>query len=333
MSENSQLKIADGAVLRRSDMVLAIFLGRESLETSSRTLSLALQAVPEDTTIELLVNGNPALANALVAFLQQQGGEYLPSRVRVWNIALGDKANAWNIYIQYIWAGETLAFFIDGYIRLFPDSLRSLVRALEARPSALGGTGVPSVGRSSGALRSEMLAHGGFHGNLCCIRGAVIAELRRRNVRIPLGLYRVDSLMGAILAFGLNPADNAWEMSRIVVAGDSSWDLDMKSLWRWDDWVGKRKQLERQFRGEIENAAVKFFFTVLKLQPEKLPADVRALVEGWKVVDQTGFQRFVRSHPLSALAYRRHCRQLLNWSSKDEAQIFEQMWPSDSGRG
>ncbi|MDO9504989.1 hypothetical protein [Hydrogenophaga sp.] len=296
-------------------------------------MNTALQAIPSHGVVDLLVNGNPPLAASLAKLINLPSDVQRSCKIRVWNIPLGDKANAWNTYIHQIWESESLVFFIDGYVRLRPDSLRSMASALASRPSALGGTGVPTIGRSAERLRREMLTYGGFHGNLCCVRGSVIAEMRKRNIRIPLGLYRVDSLMGAILTFGLNPLDNAWEPSRIVVVETSSWDLDMKSPWRWDDWVGKGKQLERQFRGEMENAAVKFLFTVLKHQPEGLPADVRALVEGWKAVDQVGFQRFVLSHPLPALAYRRHCRQLPDWSRKDEAELLVQMKASDHGRG
>lgn len=312
---------------------LAIFLARESLEVCTRTLKAAFQAIPDHGVIDLLVNGNPPLAASLAKLVDLPSGVQRSCRIRVWDISLGDKANAWNTYFHQIWGGESLVFFIDGYVRLHPDSLRNLDSALTARPSSLGGTGVPTVGWSAERLRREMLTSGGFHGNLCCVRGSVIDEIRRRNIRIPLGLYRVDSLMGAILTFGLNPLDNIWEPSRIVVVGESSWDLDMKSPWRWGDWVDKGKQFERQLRGKMENAAVKFLFTVLKDQPEKLPTDVRTLVEGWKAVDQVGFRQFVRIHPLSALAYRRHCRQLLDWSSKDEARLLVQIHISDSGRG
>lgn len=316
-----------------SGLSLAVFVARETIATCMDTLNSACQAIPEHGTVDVLVNGNPALASTLAALLREPDGGRPPCLVRVWNLPLGDKANAWNTHLHQIWGGESLAFFIDGYVRLRPDSLRKLKRALDAHPSALGGCGVPTVGRSAAGLRREMLAHGGFHGNLCCVRGHVVADLRKRNIRIPLGLYRVDSLMGAILSFGLNPRDNVWDRSRVVVDGDASWDVDSKSLWRWRDVNGKRSQIERQYRGEMENAAVKFLFTEMKLQPEQLPEDVRAVVEAWRLADHAGFQRFVRRHPLPALAFRRYLQQSFDWSMRDKSQLLVRKPVAENARG
>jgi hypothetical protein len=73
--------------------------------------------------------------------------------LRIWSIPLGDKANAWNQYIHHLWAGQELVFFIDGYVRLNSDAIELLGGAVQSDPQALGGSGVPTVGRSARALR------------------------------------------------------------------------------------------------------------------------------------------------------------------------------------
>ncbi|MDP1684473.1 hypothetical protein [Hydrogenophaga sp.] len=310
---------------------LVIFAARESLGTCIRTLNAAHDALPPHGTIDVLVNGNPNLARSLSEILA--GYKALPTTlcVRVWNLPLGDKANAWNAYFHNVWDGEKLVFFIDGYVRLLPNALRNLMKAVDSRPSSLGGSGVPTVGRTSAALRTAMLVHGGFHGNLCCVKGDVIEDLRRRRIRIPLGVYRVDSILGAVLSFGLNPRDMAWDPLRVVVCPDASWNIDEKSVWRWRDWRAKLNQVERQLRGEMENAAVKFFFTELKVQPEELPKDVRQLSLAWRKLGKDSYQKFTSHNLLSAFAYWRHLQQTSDWTMKDVCQLVVQTPFSKTG--
>lgn len=308
-----------------SCVALVIFVARESLNVFSETLEAACRAMGDDGTIDILVNGNPELAQNIKKVVQQKIGNQSFLRVRVWSLVLGDKANAWNTYLHRIWEGEDLAFFIDGYVRLHQKSLQQLLRSLKANPQALGGTGVPTTGRSAKEIRTRMLIEGGFYGNLCCVKGLVIAEIRRRKIRIPLGLYRVDSLMGAMLYFGLNPKEHIWQTYRIIVDGEASWDLDLKQWWRWSDLMAKKKQIERQLRGSVENAAVKFFFKIVKEKPELLPGDCQSLVQAWEHQDPAGFREFVFRHPLAAMVYWRYRQQTLDWSAKDDLSLLVQM--------
>ncbi|WP_291519698.1 hypothetical protein [Acidovorax sp.] len=303
-------------------VALAIFIARESIEVCIKTLTAAFKATPNNSIIELLVNGNAALASSLSRYVNQLIDVERSHEVRIWSLPLGDKANAWNIYFHQIWCNESLAFFIDGYVRLHTSSIRSLSAAVNSDLKALGGSGVPTMGRSSKNQRREMLAHGGFHGNLCCIKGSVIAELKARSIKIPLGLYRVDSLVGAILSFDLDPSGSSWEPKRIVVVESSSWDIDAKSIFRLRDWKGKINQIERQLRGKVENAAVKYIFTKLKFQPEQLPEEMRVVVDLWRKEDRDHYLQFMRRNPISAFVYRRHLSLAYDWSMRDIANLI-----------
>jgi hypothetical protein len=229
----------------------------------------------------VLVNGNPGLANALAERMTLAPVAPGFHVVNIWSIAQGDKANAWNQYIHAIWSGQPLAFFIDGYVRLNPDSVALLGDAIAANPGLLGGTGLPSTGPSAKAIRASMAQHGGFHGNFCCITGSVIGQLRQRHITLPLGLYRVDSLMGALLSFGLRPENNDWDRHRILVHPTATWQTDPKHWWRPADLKAKLKRVFRQSRGMLENEAVKHHFLIKKLSPEQLPHTAAALVASW----------------------------------------------------
>jgi hypothetical protein len=51
-------------------------------------------------------------------------------------IALGDKANAWNVYVHEVAPEAEVHFFIDGDVRIRPASFRRLCQALRTQPHA-----------------------------------------------------------------------------------------------------------------------------------------------------------------------------------------------------
>ncbi len=278
---------------------LVVFTARETPETLWATLQAAQAAIHgRNCVVDVLVNGNPGLVEQVQERLQ--GGPW--RQLRLWSIAVGDKANAWDQYLHEIWSGEALVFFIDGYVRLQPDALGLLGPAVLHDAHALGGSGVPSVGRTAAALRAEMLRDGGFHGNLCCLKGSTIHRMRARRIRLPRGLYRADSLVGGLLCFNLDPAACAWDPARIRVHGQATWHVDEKHWWRLEEWRAKIKRSLRQARGRLENEAVKDHMARRRLAPEALPATSRALVLGWYAAAGARALAFTWRHPLSRLA-------------------------------
>lgn len=176
---------------------VAIFAARETAETLSRCIRAALAACSgHRPVIDVLVNGNRELAQAIA-----DGGwgklAVPDGRVRIWSIAAGDKAHVWNEYLRRIWPVGRTALFIDGYARMRADALAPLEERLE-RPGAWRGND-----------KSQMLKTGGPYGNMHAISAQDMAMLRTSGFRLPVGFYRGDSLIGAVLAFGLEAGTDA----------------------------------------------------------------------------------------------------------------------------
>lgn len=270
---------------------IVVFAARESPGVLVQTIQAAARASSKRAHIDVLVNGNLSLAQTIADELgSQQQASSNGQAIRVWSLTQGDKANTWNQYFHHVWSGEALSFFIDGYVRLNPDAIQLLGDAVSSSAHALGGTGVPSMGRTAAAMRAEMTKNGGFHGNFCCIQGDVIRQIRRRGIALPFGLYRVDSLVGALLLLGLHPESNKWDRRRILVHPDASWQTDQRHWWRLSDLRAQVKRVFRQARGLLENEAVKDLFMVQKVRAEQLPANAATLVSQWieKCPDQAG---------------------------------------------
>lgn len=187
---------------------VAIFAAREAPDTLRRCIRATVAACAgQRAAVDVLVNGNPALA---VAVAQEVRDGVAP--VRVWSIALGDKAHAWNEYLHRIWPGDRPALFIDGYA----DVGREALRGLHHRLGQAGGPARAAAGRRAlPRLDEPVLKTGGMHANLHAIDTATMAEMRCAGFRLPLGLYRTDSLIGAVLGFGLDPANHDWERASL----------------------------------------------------------------------------------------------------------------------
>ncbi|MBT3067034.1 hypothetical protein [Rhodoferax sp. U11-2br] len=291
---------------RQHPWTVVIFACRESLSQLRQTLDSAKVSAASCAVVHVLVNGNQALASALAQDLTQRQLSAAKNEggpdIQVWSIPLADKANAWNQYIHRIWNGEEIAFFVDGYVRLNPDAVDLLGHAVAANAQALAGTGVPTMGRSAKALRENMIVNTGYHGNFCCIKGSTIQRLRDKEIRIPLGLYRTDSLMGAILCYALEPGNHAWEDYRIHVHPTASWGIDAAKWWRWRDVRAAVNRHFRQVRGKLENAALADHLAKRQCSPAKLPSTARELVLEWAMRHPNDFKRIARKNILARQA-------------------------------
>jgi len=288
---------------------VVLFAAREAPGVLIRSIEAARVAAVGRTTIDVMVNGNASLVTSVVALLQSPGVPQVNGCLRMWSIPHGDKANAWNQYLHHIWRGEEIAFFVDGYVQLQPDALGLLGKAVLDGPGVLGGSGVPTQGRSAKALRANMLVNGGFHGNLCCIQGDVIQRLKDRGIKLPVGLYRTDSLMGAFLAYNLDPGTDPWADERIAVHPDASWRVDAQPVWHVSALRSHWKRMLRQARGVLELAAFREHAAVRRLPPERLPDTASAMVSAWVRDCPQDARQALGWHPLRWWALRQLRRE------------------------
>ncbi len=302
---------------------VAIFAAREDVETLSATISAVRVAVAgtEKVTVDVVVNGNIGLAEKATALLNPDLTAESGLHVRIWHIPLGDKAHAWNEYLYRIWPGSDLAFFVDGYARVFPDALRLISAAMNAVPRAMAGTGVPSMGFSARAMRRRMRSESCIYGNLYAVRGQVMQILKARGFHLLLGMYRTDALLNASICFGLDPAKFDWDCSRIVVEWRASWALRPLRFWRPVDIRAYFKRMLRQAEGLLITEAIKQHLAVERKPPESLPGTAAELVNTWLAAFPGRAHRLMLMHPLCWIAVDR-IRKPRNWSLSAQTPIL-----------
>ena len=283
--------------------VVAVIASRESSATLTRSIGAVFEAcASRQVTVDVLINGNPALADEMATLLDTGTFACRNGSLRIWSITVGDKAFTWNEYLHRIWPAGAMAFFIDGYAEVRPDAFTALERSLGQRSEALGATGVPTSGRSAAQLREQMLRSGGLHGNMHVLRAETMAELRAVGFRLPIGLYRTDSLIGAMLMFGLDATRHAWSPKRIAVEADATWEVPDLSALSLQNVKSQLKRMVRQAQGELENRAVREHLVTLKRPAPDLPDNAQLLVKEWMARNPSELRALFLKRPLCLYA-------------------------------
>jgi hypothetical protein len=287
---------------------LAIFSSRESASQLVDVVGAAARAERGEATltVDLLVNGNQQLADEMQGTLASAGEWSRGTTVRLWAVPQPDKAETWNRYLHTLMPASDLAFFMDGYVTLEREALARMADAMRRRPHALAASCVPRVGPSAEALRRHFEREGGgFHGNLYVFAASTCSMLRATGFRLPAGIYRNDSALGAALAFNFEPARHSWRWDRIVLVPDARYSVPVAHPLRFADLKGLLKRRLRQAQGSLEKRALK-----AHLNRDRRPAwawsvTSRQLILDWAAAHPDEVRTLPWEDPLAWITLRR----------------------------
>ena len=206
----------------------------------------------------MLVNGNESLAHRCAEQFRQS--TYCP--IRIFHFSYADKAETWNEYVHSFHPGGDYTFFLDGYAAVEPQALLALVHAHRAQPEALAASGIQRYGPSARRVLAWQMARGGLSGNLYMLPYSTISRLRQARFRLPVGIYRTDSTLGAALFIDLDPERAVWNPNRIVTVPQASFTYPIPRFWRWKDLRMFARRRMRQARGLLENRAIRDHFLI-----------------------------------------------------------------------
>lgn len=293
---------------------MAIFAAREQVDELMATVQAIAQAAVQPTCIDLMVNGNPALVRAAA---QAVDAAPLPGPghlVRVWSVALGGKAHAWNQYVHQVWPGSDLAFFSDGYVLPQAQTMSRIAALLAASPDALAGTGMPLTGGTAQAMQQRALEEGALHGNFFALKRSTMEGFRTSGFRLPLGLYGFDTLLGGVLGFGADPARHGWDpRRRIASAADIAWFTREKHWWDITDVRTQFNRIQNNALRQLVRASTKHYLARQKLPPAQLPRTIEDFVFTWATERPDELRATLWRSPLSRLALKK-LQQPRDWS-------------------
>lgn len=293
------------------DWSVAVFSARESSAVLVKAIAAALNArTSRSIVVDVIVNGNKTLAEEIQRLKSELVSTHdAAADLRIWYIALGDKANAWNQYVYHIWPQSELAFFVDGYVEVLPDAFSAIERGIATSEQYLAATGVPQVGHSATRLRRQMLREGGIHGNLFALSRIGMQKVVESGFKLPLNIYRTDPTLGAALAFNLDPVEYDFDLRRIRVEPNASWSYAPLSGFKGSHLLTQFKRFVRQAQGQLENRAIRNHFAVQKKSPASLPTTTRDLIEAWLKTATTREKMIFVKSPLTLYALHKLRRQ------------------------
>jgi hypothetical protein len=224
------------------------------------TLPLTIAALDDagagaDAAIQIVEYGSrdetARLARALAA---------ADPRIHVHEIALADKAHAWNDYAHRIAYEAEMHVFIDASARPAPGALKALALALKSSPKAYAAAGLPTTGRSRKQWTARLFNEHYLSSPLYALRGSTLDRFRAEDIRLPIGLIGEDGLLSYIFVTDFKGGEDDAKRVRIAIAAGAFFEFDSlefntRDLARYVEQL-KRFSL-RHFQNELLYALLK----------------------------------------------------------------------------
>jgi len=182
------------------------------------------------TRVYVVANGCSDGTEALV-----EGYAKSHPQVTLVPLRLGDKSNAWNVFVHEVAPEADVCFFVDGDVRVCEGAFERLAAALEASPGANAAAAVPARGRSKAWQEALVCEHHLILGNLYALRGEFVARARDGHVRFPIGYIGDDGLITSLAKWNLDPQGPFLE-ERVAPCPEAKFTFSSLSYRSLRDW-------------------------------------------------------------------------------------------------
>ena len=239
------------------DWQIGVVCQNEHARIASCLESISIGIGSRNVVVNVVVNGSSDGSDDVA----RREAAKLAIPIRIFKIAYGDKSNAINCLIHDpdVHVDAHLYFFMDGYVRLRPGALAAIEQSLARDPAAVAATGMAVTGRTEPQSHRATLERGGgaIHGQLFALRRRFVDKMAEQGIRLPIGLYRGDGLLGSMAAHDLDCLEQPWSNQRALCVADALFEISPLSPFRPRDLRRHFHRKVRQMRGRLENAAIK----------------------------------------------------------------------------
>lgn len=190
--------------------------------------ALDAAAAGEAFKAHILLNGctddTPRVAKSLAA---------VDDRLAIHELAVGDKADAWNEYVFRIAPEADVHVFIDGDVEPSAHAMAALAEALRDHPEAYGAAALPAAGRSRRGWATRLFMNRYLSGNLYALSGNALAAFHAQDLRLPFGAKGEDGLITYLLLTDMKGGEDDSHEDRIVIGDDATFEFDsLEPTWR-----------------------------------------------------------------------------------------------------
>ena len=230
MIQSVDSEMSETAALSTALWPVVVFAHNEAENIVACLDSLTTQKHAEKLSTYVLANGCSDLTEDVV-----QKYIVCHPNVRLHSIELGDKSNAWNIFVHELSPPSEVYFFIDGDVKACENALAELYLALMAHSEANAAAALPVMGRNCLSTRKIMIENSELAGNLYGLSGKFVQRIKAMNVKMPVGFIGEDGLVGALAKWNLDP-QGPWDNTRIVPCDTVGFSFKPLSWRRWSNW-------------------------------------------------------------------------------------------------
>ena len=197
--------------------------------------------------ITVILNGSRDRSLDIAREIAMPGGP-----IEIFQIKSGDKSNANNQFIYALRSPAHAYGAVDGYAYITPASFRAMEERLAVVACAVAVTGICANGRTMNLATHNTLTVGG---QLHAFRPDFFDRMVARRIKLPIGTYWGDGLLGSMAAHNLDALSEPWNNSRIAGVAGATYEIPMLSPLKFDDLRRQIRRKIRQMRGQIQNAA------------------------------------------------------------------------------
>lgn len=235
------------------DWQVGVFGQNEAARIGQCIASIAHAAQGQRVLATVLLNGTTD-DSAAVAL---QAAAACSQPVEIYRIAHADKSNAINHFFYELRVPASGYCCVDAYVVIGPDTLSGFAHAFASSQEARLATGIAVNGRSEMLSVEKTLTVGGVvHGQLYAPQRQFIERLTQQGLRLPLGLYRGDGLLGSMAAHDLDPLTRPWDNKRVPGVREATYEIKPLSPFSPRDVRRHLRRSVRHMRGRLENAAI-----------------------------------------------------------------------------
>lgn len=221
--------------------VIAVFAHNEARKIVTCLESVKKNIKHGDTCVVLNNGSSDATKTLVEAFAKDN------NFCRLVEIEVGDKSNAWNVFIHQVNLQADVFCFLDGDCEMLPGSLDALERCMHDNPTANAIAAIPADNTGE-VFRGAMLEEGGLAGNLYALSNQFVTRIRAAHVRLPLGLIGDDSLVGTLAYWDLNPKQG-WDLSKIKLCESARFFYTPLRYFSFHDvWLYYRRKIRYSLR-------------------------------------------------------------------------------------
>jgi hypothetical protein len=254
---------------------VAVFAHNEGRRICDALESIETSALGFEVDTAVLANGyTDTTRDAVRNFAKHR------MHIRLIEIGLADKANAWNVYIHEALTPDRCTatrahVFVDGDIRVGKGAIPALAAALEEVPSANAAGGMLTTGRDREKWRTRMVAGGTLAGGLYALRGRFVDRIREQDIRLPIGFIGEDWLVSFLAGTNLG-VDRSSDQAPLIVFSTGA-GFAFKSL---DPFVPRdyATYFQRLWRYALREVQFEMLMNLLSREPlHAMPSDLDEL--------------------------------------------------------